>query len=139
MYLRDIFIIQSECFLYPSRLKSVSQHVRASFSLPTLSHIPALSEHSLQFEVRSTTPFSPFSFQLPPQLPCVYPNTKSLLQPTPFCGRLPNVHPLSHLPLAFCAQPSYPALPTTTLLYPTQHIFGKDLSCSQTVSIASEF
>lgn len=94
-------------------------------------HSCSLSEHSLQFELGSTAPSFPLSLSIYPQPPCACPDTKSLLQPTPFCGRLPDVHPHPSLSLpraAPCAQPSYPALPTTTLLYPTQHIFGSFLT-----------
>lgn len=58
-------------------------------------HSCSLSEHSLQFELQIHRSLFPLSLSIYPQPPCACPSTKSLLQPTPFCGRLPNVHPLT--------------------------------------------
>lgn len=58
-------------------------------------HSCSLSERSLQFELQIHRSLFPLSLSIYPQPPCACPSTKSLLQPTPFCGRLSNVHPLS--------------------------------------------
>lgn len=97
VYLRDIFIIQPECFIYPSRLKSVSQHVRAS-SFPRWATFLLSLWTQLAVWTQDTQLPLCLSFSIYPQPPCACPNTKSLLQPTPFCGRLPDVRPLSLLP-----------------------------------------
>ena len=92
-------------------------------------HSCSLSEHSLQFELRSTAPSFPFLFPSTPNHHVPAPTLNLSSNPPLSVAASLKFTPSSLLPpSASCARPSYPALPTTTLLYPTQHIFGKDLS-----------
>lgn len=67
MYSRDVFIIQPEWFIYPSNLKSVSQHVRAS-SFPRwatfLLSLPVWTQLPVGTQIHSS--FFPFLFPSTP-------------------------------------------------------------------------
>lgn len=120
LYLLDIFILQLKCFIYPSRASSFP--CRATFLLSlSLSLNTACSLNS-----RSTVLSFPFLFPSTPNHHVPVPALNlSFNPPLSVAGSLTFTP--SPSPSAPCARPSYPALPTTTLSNPTQHIFGKDL------------
>jgi len=126
VYLRDIFIIQPEWFIY---IRQVSPNVSEHLHSHAEPHSSSLSEHSLQFELRSTAPAFPFLFPSTPNHHVPVPTLNlSFNPPLSVAGSRTFTPPSLPPPSASCARPSYPALPTTTLLYPTRHIVGKDLS-----------
>lgn len=99
----------------------MSEHLH---SLPEL-HSCSLSEHSLLFELRSTATSFPFLLTSAPN-PHVPIPTLSFNPPLSVAGSLMfTPPPLSLPPQLLVPNPPDPALPTTTLLYPTQHIFGR--------------
>ncbi len=94
-------------------------------------HSCSVSKHSLQFELRSTAPSSPFLFPSTPNLHVPAPTLNLSFKPTPFCGRLPDVHPLSLPPQLLVPDPP-------TQLCPRQ-LFYTPLSTFLAKIFASEF
>lgn len=97
----------------------MSEHLH---SLPE-PHSCSLSEHSLLFELRSTATSFPFLLTSAPNPHVPIPTLNlSFNPPLSVAGSLMFTPPPPQL---LVPNPPDPALPTTTLLYPTQHIFGK--------------
>lgn len=72
-------------------------------------HSCSLSEHSLQFELRSTAPSFPFLFPSTPNHHVPAPTLNLSSNPPLFCGSLPKVHP---------PPPPPPSFPPPQLLVP---------------------
>lgn len=73
-------------------------------------HSCSLSEHSLQFELRSTAPSFPFLFPSTPNHHVPAPTLNLSSNPPLFCGSLPKVHP---------PPPPPPSFPPLSFLCPT--------------------
>lgn len=95
-------------------------------------HSCSLSEHSLQFELRSTAPSFPFLFPSTPNHHVPAPTLNLSSNPPLFCGSLPKVHPPpppppSFPPLSFLCPTLLPGSAHDNSFIPHSIFFGKDL------------